>query len=319
MFSIILPNYNHARFLHKRIQSVLNQTYRDYEIIILDDKSTDNSIEIINSYGDKRITHRVFNKENSGSPFKQWKKGLELAKYDYVWIAESDDFCDDSFLYEASEKIKHDKQLSVFYCDSNLIGENEEPYKNNIQKYTADLDAKLWSDDHSFSGREYIEKYLRHKNFILNASGVVFRKDLGIKHINEVIDYKTSGDWLFWCLILTKGNIYFSSKKLNYFRHSPQSTRNYNTLEKRERRILEKIKVQNKIFEIFNLHNHEEKLKKELLNEWIRYHNLKEILLKSYYTVAEDEFLGVSKIELIQETIKQKLNNRLLNKNTHEK
>lgn len=90
--SVIIPNYCHARFLNQRIDSVLNQTYSDYEVIILDDCSTDNSREIIESYRNHpKISHIVYNEKNSGSTFIQWEKGFELARGEYIWIAESDD------------------------------------------------------------------------------------------------------------------------------------------------------------------------------------------------------------------------------------
>lgn len=81
LVSVIIPNYNHAQFLDERIQTVLNQTYQNFELIILDDKSTDNSLEVINKYkNDPHVSEIVVNEENSGSTFKQWHKGFELAK-----------------------------------------------------------------------------------------------------------------------------------------------------------------------------------------------------------------------------------------------
>ena len=74
--SVIVPNYNHARFLPKRIESILNQTFQDFELILLDDCSTDDSRSILSSYAsDPRVTIE-FNKVNSGSTFKQWNKGV---------------------------------------------------------------------------------------------------------------------------------------------------------------------------------------------------------------------------------------------------
>ena len=97
--SVIIPNYCHARFLNQRIDSVLNQTYSDYEVIILDDCSTDNSREIIESYRNHpKISHIVYNEKNSGSTFIQWEKGFELARGEYIWIAESDYVARSTFL-----------------------------------------------------------------------------------------------------------------------------------------------------------------------------------------------------------------------------
>ena len=312
MYSIIIPNYNHARFLKKRIDSILNQSFVDFEIIILDDCSTDESLSILDSYNDQRITHRLYNKKNSGSPFSQWKKGVELAKYDYIWIAESDDFSSSDFLDTANNILSDNTDVSLYYCDTNLIGENEEPFHNTIQKYTQELDENLWNNDHKIDGSMYVKNYLSKKNFILNVSSVIFKKDLGIKAIQKIQNLKTSGDWLFYShILLEEGNVYFRASKQNFFRHSPQSTRNYNTLEKRELRILEKIKV-NQFF-IENI-DYTIKQKKEistsLVDEWFRYHSLKECFLNSFFTITQFPFLNISNIDLLTKAILTKIINR---------
>ena len=105
-FSVIIPNYNHALFLRQRIDSVLNQTYTDFEIILLDDHSPDNSREIMEEYrSNKKISHIVLNEKNSNSLLLQWKKGIALAKGDWIWIAESDDIADPGFLEECANNI----------------------------------------------------------------------------------------------------------------------------------------------------------------------------------------------------------------------
>ena len=213
--SIIIPNYNHAKFLKKRIDSILNQKFTDFEVIILDDCSTDESKDIINSYKDERISLKLFNDKNSGSPFKQWKKGIEAAKYDYIWIAESDDWADLNFLYEAENILKTHQNISLYYSNSQLVAEDETFFENSIKKYTEDLDKKLWNNNHLYNGKDYVKKYLFYKNFILNASSVIFKKSNAIKSIDEIINFKTSGDWLFWALILVEGEVYFNKNKLN--------------------------------------------------------------------------------------------------------
>jgi len=93
--SVIIPNYNYESYLKQRIETVLNQTYQNFEVIILDDHSSDNSRDIIETFRqNEKVTHIVYNQINSGSPFIQWVKGIELAIGKYIWIAESDDYSD---------------------------------------------------------------------------------------------------------------------------------------------------------------------------------------------------------------------------------
>ena len=81
LVSVIIPNYNHQEYLKQRIDSILNQSFQDFEIILLDDKSTDNSLDILKSYAKhEKVSHLIINEKNSGSPFKQWFKGINLAK-----------------------------------------------------------------------------------------------------------------------------------------------------------------------------------------------------------------------------------------------
>ncbi|MGI4804090.1 MAG: glycosyltransferase family 2 protein, partial [Janthinobacterium lividum] len=123
--SVIIPNYNHAVFLQERIESVLFQSYRNFEVIILDDASQDTSKEIIESYrSHPQITQLIYNNENTGNPFLQWKKGFELAKGKYIWIAESDDNCNPLFLETLTSILEKDKSLSIVYTDSERNLEN---------------------------------------------------------------------------------------------------------------------------------------------------------------------------------------------------
>ena len=75
--TVVTPNYNHARYLPQRLDSILAQTYQDFELIILDNASTDNSREVIESYAKDPRVKAIFNAKNNGSTFKQWKLGAK--------------------------------------------------------------------------------------------------------------------------------------------------------------------------------------------------------------------------------------------------
>lgn len=211
LVSIIVPNYNHARFLDERLQSILNQTYQNFELIILDDKSDDNSLEIINRYKDNSHVSQIFiNEENSGSVFLQWEKGMMSAKGDLIWIAESDDFAESSQL-ESLVSLFDDNKVILAFCRSQLINEKSEVFFTNNQ---SDLHGSFIMDSHLF-----IKCHLQRRNVIENASSVIFRKEAAIKVRNRYRELKGAGDWLFWIgLCQNEGKVAFIEEALNYYR-----------------------------------------------------------------------------------------------------
>lgn len=219
--SVIIPNYNHAPYLQQRIESVLNQTFNSFEVIILDDCSTDESRVIIDQYrGQAKIAVIHYNSQNSGSPFRQWEKGIQIAKGKYVWIAESDDFASRDFLEQLVEKL--DRGFDVAYCRSNVV--NEGGKVDNGYYWADSLDKDRWNSDYSSDGVSEISKYLIYRNTIPNASACLFRKN----HFalpEEVLTMKYCGDWLFWAHFLKGSRLYFVSSALNYHRRHSQSTR----------------------------------------------------------------------------------------------
>lgn len=207
--SVIIPNYNHAEFLVQRIDSVLNQTFQDFELIILDDCSTDHSREIIERYtGHPRISYMIFNDLNSGTPFLQWQKGIQLAKGKYIWIAESDDWCEPSLLDDLLTGIKRDKECVISYCQLSCINKENEIKWQSSHKYLSEI----------VGSSSFIKDYLAVKVSIFNASMAIFRKDV-FKYVTEdFTEYKFCGDWYFWIQIARHGKVHISGKILNYFR-----------------------------------------------------------------------------------------------------
>lgn len=211
MVSVILPTYNHAPYLRQRIGSILDQTYQDFELIILDDCSPDNSREVIETYrGNPHISHIVYNETNSGSTFKQWKKGVELAQGEYIWIAESDDYADISFLEKTMESMQ--KYNSAFSFSQTTIVDKD---SNEVMTQPAILPGETMELD------QFTREYLLFSNPVSNASMVVFRKDMLDKSLwNQITDFKYCGDWLLWASFVGNGQTTVSEVKeyLNYFR-----------------------------------------------------------------------------------------------------
>jgi glycosyltransferase involved in cell wall biosynthesis len=241
LVSIIIPNYNHNAYLKQRIDSVLGQKYRGFEVIILDDASTDNSREIIEGYRDhEQIRHIIYNERNSGSAFKQWRKGIDLAKGDFIWIAESDDYCEPTFLEKLLKPF--DNPLIVLsYCQSKIIDEHGYTLSSDNLKWTDDIDNQRWRFDFINSGKNECKNYLSIKNTIPNASAVIFRKDVANSIDWNLDEFRMAGDWMFWIKLLCHGDISYLAESLNSFRLSPNNTRTHNSKIKKLRRIKEEL------------------------------------------------------------------------------
>jgi glycosyltransferase involved in cell wall biosynthesis len=228
--SVIVPNYNHAPYLTRRIESVLSQTYRDFELLILDDASPDTSRDIASRYLDDPRVRIEFNATNSGNPYLQWRKGLSLTSGKYVWIAESDDYAEPTFLERLLEKLERYPQVGIAVCESKVVDETDR---------LLHLYGDLWKNDESFveydlsfldrevvvRGQDYCRRLMVPWNTIPNASAAVFRRAAFEAVGGPVTHMKLCGDWFTYCKILMRFDIARIPEHLNYFRHHAVNVR----------------------------------------------------------------------------------------------
>lgn len=209
LVSVIVPNYNHETYLRQRIESILNQTFQDFELILLDDCSTDNSRSVFESYRDNaHVSHIVYNNDNSGSPFKQWDKGISLARGEWIWIAESDDWAEPSFLQTLIETANGFESCGLCFCESNVVGQDGRLiYKKNL---TVDSPQNYSEEDY----------YLRHMFFIDNVGQAIFKKSC--VPVAEKRPYyeslKYCGDILFYTMLLERCDAVYVPLFLNNYR-----------------------------------------------------------------------------------------------------
>ncbi|WP_187177842.1 glycosyltransferase family 2 protein [Algoriphagus sp. AK58] len=213
--SVIVPNFNHSKFLNQRIESILNQTYQDFEIILLDDCSTDDSVEILKKFVNNCKVQFLFcNSKNSGSPFGLWKKGFDLARGDLIWIAESDDWCEIDFL-DSLIPFFSDSSVSLAYSNSDYFDEPSQQFKPIT--WLKSFENFLWDRDFVYSGMDLLKEYGVYKCLILNVSCAIFRKS-SLKNMEFPFKFRFSGDWYFWNQLFLTGNIGFNSRILNHVR-----------------------------------------------------------------------------------------------------
>lgn len=237
--SVIVPNYNYARYLPNRIESILNQTYTDFELILLDDASTDDSAAVLEKYcNNSHVSHIVINEQNTGSPFQQWMKGVALARGKYIWMAEADDLAEPTFLETCIRLAERHENTAICYVGSLLI---------NADGNISNRDINHWGSRKKkgfacFDGTQYAIHNLYWKNYLVNASGVLLSRKYAIELANSTFqNMRYCGDYLFWFEMSMKGKVIEIYKNLNYFRqHTSKVT---NTSRKRGEGVLEDIRI----------------------------------------------------------------------------
>lgn len=185
--SVIVPVYNVERYIDRCMQSLLNQSLQDIEIIIVDDGSPDNCPILCDKYSQKDNRVKVVHKKNAGLGYAR-NSGLEIATGEYVAFIDSDDFIDKN-MFEYLYKLAHDKSLDVIYCGFNT-------YRNNKVVSTK-------SEENTYKEYQGIDCYEVLKGMLGN---------LGNK--NKIVKYEMSV-WhsLYKLDTIKKNNITFCSER----------------------------------------------------------------------------------------------------------
>jgi len=220
--SVIVPNYNYEKFLYKRIYSILAQTTKIHEVIILDDCSEDNSRVMIDEIVEKLNPYinikKIYNEQNSGGAFKQWEKGFEMAVGDYVWIAEADDCCNKNLLKNIVKPIYKNKDIYISYADTAFINADDIIFLKSIKSEIDIRNTKHWDKNYINKGIDEIFNYSFLNCTIANVSSCIIKNGKYNDAFSKAIQYRQSGDWIFYVNIIKNGYISYINKPLNYYR-----------------------------------------------------------------------------------------------------
>ena len=225
--SVIVPNYNYARYLRERLHSIFAQTYPVLEIIVLDDASADDSVEVAKGAADEMTRIIVLDRResNSGNVFRQWKAGLDQARGEFVWIAEADNSSDPTFLRETLRRLTEDPDAAFCFTNSQAIGPDRSIVYDNYKGYYRQLGDDALDLDGRFEGRDFLRRFLTVRNLVLNVSSVVWRTEslreafasLG----DEAFSLTCAGDWRIYveACRLAKAVLYAAAPLNRHRRH----------------------------------------------------------------------------------------------------
>ncbi|AZQ61921.1 glycosyltransferase [Flammeovirga pectinis] len=234
LFSIIIPTYNRANFIEKTIDSALNQSYKEFEIIVIDDGSTDNTEEFIaQNYKESVKYLKVLNGERGAAR----NKGAEVAKGNYVYFLDSDDLLYPNHLEEAYNFIDKNNSPTIFFQQYEFTLEDDRKKINYRPK------------------NNIINKELIMNGNFLSCHGVFINRDFFQQNkFNEDRNLAGSEDYELWLRIASKENIYFNPKVTSTLvYHDDRSVLNYSSdkLIKRKLLFLETLKNNSLVYKFY--------------------------------------------------------------------
>lgn len=220
--SIIIPNYNHTRFVRQAIESALNQTIRPQEIIIVDDGSTDNSREVVTSYGDK--VHYIW-QENQGLAGAR-NTGIKAAESEYVGLLDADDIWLPEYLEKMLALANQHPDGAVFYCTAQAMDENGQPLPQVFGGPVLPSEA--------IYGKILRANYLIPSTILLRRS-TAMEAGLFDQHL------RSCEDWDLWLRLLPGHKFYGSQERLVRYRvHGASLSTNPEGMQRAATSVIEK-------------------------------------------------------------------------------
>lgn len=224
--SILMTVYNGANYLKESIESILNQTFKDFELIIVNDYSSDNTVQIIKKFNDKRI--RLFNLNSRLGRTKALNYGLNRCSSELIAIQDADDISNNTRLEKLLKQISKDKNLGLVFSNFEIIDSKSEILKKpKIDFFTK---KKLF-----FSKLKYI-------NLIAHSS-VIFKRNIKKKIFFYDENYEYAQDYKMILYYLKNSQIHQVNENLVKIRDHSENMTNQKKLYKK--RVLENLNLLN--------------------------------------------------------------------------
>jgi glycosyltransferase involved in cell wall biosynthesis len=238
LVSIVFTSFNHKEYLKQALDSLINQTYSNLEIIIVDDCSTDGSQEILFKYEHLRNISLKLQTVNSGSYVNASNFGASFAKGEYILFAQCDDFAEHNQIEIMVEKFNKNNTVGVVFSKSNLVDKNGIVYTNDFIGRERSF-KKAIKNSNIIRGTE-MREFLSFSCVIPNLSAALIKHDL-FKKINGLSNkYLVVADWAFWLDLTQETDFYYVEDPLNYFRQHATTIRS-------------SIKMATQIMEMYNM------------------------------------------------------------------
>lgn len=214
--SFVVPCYNLGHLLPECLASILSQTYTNFEILIMDDQSPDDTAKVASTFRDERIKY-IRNNENLGN-LRNYNKGIGLCSGEYIWLISADDYLRQPYILERYMQVMEaNHKIGYAFCPGVSVVDGRE---TDVLEYSRYDEA-----DRTIDGRRFLNRLLKN-NFIVAASALVRREcyeTIGRFPLDPGMEW--SGDWYLWCAFaLTYDVAYFAEPMVCYRAHALSMT-----------------------------------------------------------------------------------------------
>ena len=222
LVSVIVASYNHAEFLEQRLDSLINQTYQDIEILVIDDCSTDNSVEILLRYESHPKVRLIVRGQNGG-----WvtvsNQGVEMSAGEFIVFANCDDACELQMVERLVAAMRAYSTAGISYCRSLMIDENSNIVGDDFLGREKLFRVKCYID--ALITKKEMSRFLLHSCVIPNLSAALFRKEHFISVGGLTSDYRVCSDWDLFFRMATRYDVAYIAAPLNKFRQHETTIR----------------------------------------------------------------------------------------------
>lgn len=223
--SVVFTSYNHREYLRQALDALLNQTFKGFELIIVDDCSTDGSQEILKEYArkDTRIDLHL-NSSNHGNYTYTTNQGASYAKCDYIIFSQCDDFANPEQLRRLYDVALRNPDLSLIYSASNMVDGNGNKIGTDYTERSKEF-QKRCKNDCRIKAIDF-QKYISESCIIPNLSALMMKRDLFEQLGGLDTDFLVLSDWDFYSRASIYTDVFYIREELNNFRQHSTTIRN---------------------------------------------------------------------------------------------
>jgi len=222
LVSVVVTSYNHAGFLERRMDSLISQTYQDIEILVIDDCSTENNVEILRRYESHPKIQLLLRKQNGGV-VSATNQGIEMSSGEFVIIAQCDDDCDPRMIERLVGALKSHPTAGIAFCRSQLVDQNDQVIGDDYSTRERSF-RKRCTTDVVVRGAE-MSRFLLHSCVIPNMSALLMRRDC-LAAVGALSGaYAVCWDWELFFRVAARYDVSYVAEPLNRFRQHKNTIR----------------------------------------------------------------------------------------------